>query len=259
MVKMKNLKNLSDSEIYKIYDAYFWNKSSFEITYLCGNISSEERLFVENIVLSKELLIFDAPDGIIKLKDKTIIIEHFKIDASKSSKRGTLINKLTRGNTATFDREIMLNELPANITSLEGLDRSNFREKIKKYSSYDNLISNFVNSYLEHYSKIETYKSNILASNEPNISKDFNIAFFVEDVTPIDQLIPNFSSIETEAIILEKQRNNICTYVNRIKDISIDHIFFFSKLLNKPRIFYANKKMIVDLKMLPANNTAPSE
>jgi len=250
---MKKNKSVSDNEVYKIYDEYCWNKGSFDITYLCGNITPEERLLIEDIILSKDILTFDAPDAVIKLKDKTIIIEHFKIDASQRySKKGTLLNQLTQGDTAFFDRDVMLKEIPASVTNLEELEQSDFKERLKKYSSYDHLASNFVKSYVEHYSKIETYKSNALDSGEPNLSTNFEIVFFVQDVTPIDKLIPDYSEIATEAVMLERERNNIGAYVDKIKDKPVDHIFFFSRILNKPRIFYANKRIVVDLKMIQA-------
>jgi len=138
------------------------------------------------------------------------------------------------------------------VASVEDLEKNNaFKENLKKYASYEHLCSNFVRSYEEHFSRIDTYKKNILTSCETGFSDNFEITFFVEDVTPIDQQIPNLTKICIEADFLEKQRQNIGYYINKIKNNPVDHIVVLFVFLGKPRVFYASKRMISTLKMLP--------
>ena len=241
---MKKRRN-EDYEINKIYNKYFSN-FPIDVTYVWGNVNSEEYKQISEIIMPKELLLYDCPDGAIKFTDKTIILEHFQIDTSKFIKNGgTLLNIETNGIPQNFDRAVLLR----NVKTKEELRKPGFLDKVNKYASYSNLADNFVNSYKNHFDKIKDYKYNILSSGEPDISKNFEIAFFIEDRTPYDAFIPNYSEIGiSRADLIEKQRNNICYCLFQIKDIAVEYIFWFADVLNSKLVFYGNKKMILAIK-----------
>lgn len=129
-----------------IYNKYFSN-FPIDVTYVLGNVNSEEYKQISEIITPKELLLYDCPDGAIKFSDKTIILEHFQIDTSKFIKNGgTLLNIETKGTPQNCDRAVLLR----NVKTKEELRKPEFLDKANKYASYSNLADNFVNSVVIH-------------------------------------------------------------------------------------------------------------
>jgi len=249
--------HIKQSDLYKFLSKLI---DSTEYTTLVGEPTKEEAQFIKNIK-SMEYIVFEEPDGFIKLQDKTVIVEHFSVDSSepivkKGKNKGTLVNMSTKGKPHTFERDLMMNAIPSEIKSVEELESSAiFKENLKKYAFHEHLLNNFARSYNDHFSKIENYKNRVADSGEDGISSNFEIAFFVEDVTPIDQQIPNLLELCSEADFLEKQRNNMGYYVSEIKDKPVDHLVVLSIIAGKVRVFYASKRMISNLRMLPSKTS----
>jgi hypothetical protein len=130
---------------------------------------SEFMNYTENGICKGE----DNPDAYFLLNDNLLIIEHFKIDCSKKTRKGSLSLK----DIARTDREFseMLNDPNRNI----------YHSTITAPTSYNYFIKNSIETFSTHYKKIDTYIKNIKKQENILEFRSIRVCFVVEDVSII--------------------------------------------------------------------------
>lgn len=115
----------------------------------------------------------ESPDLIIETPETIYGIEHFSVDDSISNEEGSSYRKIYNDKYWKKNYKQLLNY---KITGYPP-----FRtETINIPLDYKNLFNNIIISFNKHYSKIETYKKNILTEFE-NTNKEIKIFFFIQD------------------------------------------------------------------------------
>jgi predicted nucleic acid-binding Zn-ribbon protein len=143
-------------EIEDIYKKYFLKGDKIPINFiLIGSISDKDRKFLKEFVNVKEVLNYDAPDGYLKLSDYDVVCEHFAIDISKTTKKGSLLKKESKGDSQSFK----LNEYVSDIQTEKDL-----KKKISDLAHVDNFKNNLKTIYEKHYKNRETYIENVHSS-----------------------------------------------------------------------------------------------
>lgn len=192
-------------EILDILKSYFYNRNTFQ-TIDGFSLEDEHQLF--DFCESDEMYLDSntaLPDGILVLKDKLIIAEHFEIDASRKTEKGSIYRK--------------------NEAQKKPIDCSIFK--------LENLIWNFVKGCNKHYEQIERYKK---AINE-KLGMDANrwpIWFFVEDITPYGS---DFTTSDMSRIFYSLLK---CLKPNT----DVDFLFYFMRFNGEPVRFVVSKRQI---------------
>ena len=200
--------NHNKEEILDSLKKYFYHNNTFQAI---KDFSSEENQLLFDFCEYCELFHDEdtaLPDGIFQIKDKQIIVEHFKIDASKRTREGSRFNKIYA-----------------------------FFPEIKDYTVFnfkqENLVTNFVDSCNRHYSQFQRYKNaiNIKLGSDAN---NMPIWFFVEDVTP-------YGSDFT----IDDMSENFRVLLNCLNPINcVDYLFYFMMINGQPKRFVVSKRQI---------------
>ena len=157
--------------------------------YKCNNVKylgsdSGVRMFFD-FYKNGEIIEGDRPDMVIIKNNTAIVVEHFEFDSSKTSKKSSS----NREEIARIERELQ-KKTKENKECIH-------QDAIRASFTYQNYVSNVTRNFLEHYNKIEKYRSNLIGKNI--ITEDYIVKnmFLIEDVTPIGSV----------AIDINKDRN----------------------------------------------------
>jgi|GEM_PF-3705205 len=132
-----------------------------------------------------QIIMFEKPDLLVVLDDFIIGVEHFKVDSSKTTRKGSKYKSKYNDNHFNGQFESLSNNL--------GVDNkySIKTEKISTDLKYNQLLENTISNFDNHYKKITGYKKNI--KEKLKIKKNIKIIFFIE----YDVIFPSF--IEDES------------------------------------------------------------
>lgn len=132
------------------------------------------RKFVD-MLDSPENRLYESPDMIAKKGNDVIAIEHFSVDSSKNTRKGS-----------NDSRE--LGRIEKGLASLRSKAPDNptiYRDTIKGERSYDNLLINTFKIFDNHYKKIPNYKKNMNTNKIIDSSTNLKTMFFIDDVSPL--------------------------------------------------------------------------
>ncbi|MBE5903281.1 MAG: hypothetical protein E7275_03240 [Pseudobutyrivibrio sp.] len=126
---------------------------------------------LEDALFRGTIIEFDAPDIYIKLENVVWIIEHFEFDCSHSNRKGSSF-KREEYRVANAEEKIVTTEQGAL-----------FHDKIKAESSYRYYVDNVTKIFQSHYSKINTYKDNLIRDKIADENTVFKVIFLIDDVS----------------------------------------------------------------------------
>lgn len=181
----------------------------------------------------------ERPDILIISDKKIYGIEHFEFDDFKRRKGST-----GKATIKKFEKDFLKEFDDASIS--DGYFRKSIDlDKENLLTGYDFFVNNFLETFNEHYEKIDEYKQNIHNFLiEKNLDRDIEILFFIENSSPFSPLITKegyeknlflpFNSKE----ILEKlnsiQGLNGIIYLTRFnEDMKYIHSFNGGKMNNE--------------------------
>lgn len=132
------------------------------------------RKFVD-MLDSPENKFSESPDMIAKKGNDVIAIEHFSVDSSKNTRKGS-----------NDSRE--LDRIEKKLASLRSKATDNptiYHDTIKGERSYDNLLINTFKIFDNHYKKIPNYKKNMNTNKIIDSSTNLKTMFFIDDVSTL--------------------------------------------------------------------------
>ena len=160
-------KNHKKEEL-KIFDSYINENNRIELY--------DETITEEQInEINNNMIQFEKPDIYSHIDNELIMIEHFEFDSYKKNKDGS---------------DYRQKEGIINYKFKEKLEKGNgkiirYDDSITPTASVENYINNFMNSFDEHYKKIDEYKK----SKEFKDYNKIHTWFFIEDVSPLVVII----------------------------------------------------------------------
>jgi hypothetical protein len=127
-----------------------------------------------------QIINFEEPDLLIISKNEIYAIEHFRVDSTKSNKKGSTYKQ-------KYNKDYENKLKSKAVKKLKTEDFALFSEKIKTPFNYNHLFDNVINNFENHYSKIENYINHI---NEivPCENRSIKYFFFIQ----YDCIIPSF-------------------------------------------------------------------
>ena len=171
--------------------------------------------------LPKAKLNNDAPDGYCKLNgNKILIMEHFRFDATKvKKKKGSKIFR----------------ELHRVSLSKEQKNKIDCSISINYY--WENLKEN----YIRHCQNFQKYKNNLINKKICNKDTEFELAFFIEDTTPIGA-VNECTQKRIYAIFCDK-------FIDLFENCkNVDYIFNYSEVNKIKEILFVDKNGINNLR-----------
>lgn len=214
---------MSSDDLKKLFNKFI-SVPNPEISFPFG--SKEE--FVNNIEpFLKNHISFEKPDGFSKVENKVMILEHFEFDSTKNhSKKGSE----TRIELARIDRES--SKIPLSETGT-----SSYSDKVKCSHCIDQYINNAINGFLNHYSKIESYKDHLKLENIIDDRIDVKVMFLIEDTT----LLGNIDIKTGKPVILVRCDKFLDIFE---KSENIDYIMCFSSIDRHNQIWFLSRASI---------------
>jgi hypothetical protein len=170
----------------------------------------------------------EGPDMYAKIENEVLILEHFEFDGSKVKKR-------CKGMTG-FEEESIVEKKYQKF--LNDTDNGELLATLNYSQNSQYYIENFLNTFKEHYHKIDRYKKNL--SNQNIIDNNSNIitGFFIENKYP-----PVYIDKGTNPVVLLS-----CKQFLDIFEISesLDFVLFGGCISREFRLFYIDKHMLKD-------------
>lgn len=147
---------------------------------------------------SKSLIhFFDCPDFVITSEKFVVAIEHFEVDASTLTNKGS---SFKRYYTEKYEDKIL--ECMENEVDKKGFAK--FSERVKTTLSYYNMIDNLMLTSDNHYLKIEKYKENIRKKFNC-LDKHIYIIFFID----CKQILPTLIQDDNGEVLRISPANDI--------------------------------------------------
>ncbi len=115
----------------------------------------------------------DSPDMINLYKNRCLIVEHFRFDCYKHTRKGS----------QNLWEQARIDRIAETVIPTE--DGAVYRDQIAGQCSYKFYIENIERVFTEHYQKIPLYKRNLLDKDVISSETLVEIAFLIEDVTPL--------------------------------------------------------------------------
>ncbi len=227
---------MKENEFQKCLNKYFYETQDNFLNILCpkGNekISIKHLLKIFNNF--NEIKLYDKPDGYIITKKYIYIFEHFEIDATNNSKKGSQSRREENRIDRKF-KNIKVNKQNEMKTILETYDIT---------ISIENLVENFKNICQDHHNKIESYKNNLIKKGIASLDSKFKICFVIEDVTPLGTFYLNNFKRTTLRI------SNIKECLNFLQKniINVDYYFLLNQYDNEKNRYFFKKSFIKDMK-----------
>jgi len=124
----------------------------------------------------KNIVEFEKPDAYSIVGDAVCIIEHFEFDSAKSIKGG----KSKRESTSKREIGRVEREFDKVAPIDEGIT---LRDTINVHHSATNYMNNALRNIANHYTKIDSYKMNLIQTGIIDNNCKFEVGFFIEDTT----------------------------------------------------------------------------
>ena len=158
------------NDVLKVFAELLGTDESVSLDYH-GDIDeiSEFMSYTENGISKGE----DNPDAYFILNDSLLIIEHFKIDCSKRTRKGSS----SLEDEARTDREFM--------KMLDDPNQNTYHGIITAPTSYSYFIKNAIETLSAHYKKIDNYISNVKKQEDVQEFSKIRICFVIEDASII--------------------------------------------------------------------------
>jgi hypothetical protein len=186
---------------------------------------SKDEVEKEIVPFLRNLISFERPDGFSKIENKVMILEHFEFDSTQnSSKKGSE----TRVELARIDRKNK--QIPLTETDI-------YKDVVKCTHHINQYIDNAINGFLNHYSKIQSYKEHLKSDNIIDDRTDIKVMFLIEDVT----ILGNIDLKTREPIILIKCDKFLDVFE---KSENIDYILCFSSVNGQNKIWFLSRASI---------------
>jgi len=192
-------------EILEALKSHFYGGETFQVI---DDLAPNDKQQLFDFCTSDEICVDNntaLPDAILLIKDKKIIAEHFEIDSSPKTRKGSNLRR-----TVAQNRQI---------------NYSLFKQ--------ENLIKNFVDSCNKHYRQIPRYKKEINKEFDL-VADNWPIWFFVEDITPYGS---DFTKTD-----ISRNFDALIRCLNPYANI--DFLFYFTKINNQSIRFVASKEQI---------------
>ena len=179
--------------------------------------------FMQNAVCFAD----DAPDMILKMDNKVIIIEHFEFDSYHVGRKGSQ----GRQEMARIQR---------NEGSIEATkDGVLFSDEIKRKSSFRDLISNLCRNFKEHYNRIPKYKENLREYGLIGDSTQVKVMFLVEDVSPLGSMVLDDNKQRPIIVLLYRE------FLDLFRDsLDVDYVLACSSAADKDFMWFADRDEI---------------
>lgn len=191
----KKMKVNSDYEIKKI-KGYFSQIEKINITEIDKYNETNE---------STQFVLFERPDLIVVLNEEIIGIEHFRVDASKSTRKGSKYKNKYTDSYFEKKQKSLLYTLKSEVES------AYLSEQINTKLSYSYLLDNIIDNFINHYKKIDEYIYNIQETFNVR-NKKIRIVFFIE----MDIIFPSFIQDEGDKVIFITPLDDI-NFINFLK------------------------------------------
>lgn len=201
---------------------YFHNIEYEELSYVINRIKNVRIVELKDFTSEKanidtKIIYFDHPDLLIVNSDLIIAVEHFKVNASKKTRKGYSYSQ--KYNNKYFEEKRITNQN----SIVNDKDFSSITDKISTNLTYTNLFDNLIEVFLDHYNKIESYKNNIQSTLVIPSIKIYTV-FFVE----YDILFPSF--IINDNVMKPVYPHNDIEFYSKLKGKDkMDGILFYQK------------------------------
>ncbi len=170
---------------------------------------------------------FDRPDGFCKYNNNVLIIEHFEFDSSYKNKKGS-----------TNRQELFRT---SNIKPNKEEKIQIYRDKIKCNYTIENYIHNAIFNLNAHYSKIKSYKTNLINEKIITNNCDVNILFCIEDTT----ILGNIDSIKGKPLFLPY----CAEFIKVVENLNeIDYFLFGSSFGSQDFSWFSSNSQISNYK-----------
>lgn len=115
----------------------------------------------------------DSPDLVSVFRDRCLIIEHFRFDCYKHTRKGS----------QNLEEQARIDRIAGTIKPTE--EGAIYRDEITGESSFSLYVENVEKAFREHYRKIPQYRKNVLENKVISNSTELEVAFLIEDVSPL--------------------------------------------------------------------------
>jgi len=146
----------------------------------------------------------DAPDLVIQLGEKFLVVEHFEFDCYKRTRAGSK----NRAELARVDR-VMKGIQPDEHGVL-------IHDEIIGESSYEFYLENIFYTFTEHYRKIPDYLKNIRKKGIITDNSSVRVAFIIEDASPLGVMA--YDEMGIHPIVLSKSKEFLL-YMSRMTNL----------------------------------------
>ncbi len=173
----------------------------------------------------------EAPDFYIKENDNVLIMEHFEFDCYKVTKKGS---EHRREEARIQRREDAIKPTESGTT---------LHDVIHGDSSYDYYIENVKRSFLEHYSKIDTYILNLTKAGVINKQSVVKVVFFIEDVSPLGTTV--FKREGPSDGLIHVTLSDSREFLDLLKENDrVDYVLACSSYDNKQEVWFIDREQL---------------
>lgn len=199
---------------YNVFERYFSDQDYMEFEY-CGSRESIDHFL--SMYDSGELIEGNAPDMVLVKENEAIIMEHFEFDSFPSNRKGSTRAQEEKRIDRVYDRQ----EATA--------DGVYFSETIRNFNSYVDYVRNVKKNFLDHYSKIESYKTNLKNRGIIDDNTDLKVMFVIEDKSTLGTIVKDENK-ETQLVMLHHSPEFLQMFS---ECVNVDYILFFTSFRRK--------------------------
>jgi hypothetical protein len=174
--------------------------------------------------------ISDRPDIFSVVDDTIYIFEHFEIDSSPNTKKGSLSRIEINKDNQKFK------------AAVAGKKDAIFHGELRLKCNSSAYVDNLLNIYKNHYKNIEDYKSNVLKKKDRQKEYKFVITFIIEDKSVFGPLY--FDKKGEKKLLLPVFCNE---FINEFRnDPNVDNIICSAESSNNQKVTWIVAKEDVD-------------
>ena len=216
------------NDVLKVFADLFGTDDSVNLDYH-GELDeiSEFMNYTENGISKGE----DNPDAYFILNDNLLIIEHFKIDCSKRTRKGSS----SLEDEARTDREYM--------KMLDDPNQNIYHGIITAPTSYSYFIKNAIETLSAHYKKIDNYISNVKAQENVQEFSKIRVCFVIEDASIIPPTVLHDGEMTGVVLTYCKE---FLVYFKKCR--KLDWVLYlpsyYKQKITEPKGFFCSQKYI---------------
>ena len=199
---------------YNVFERYFSNQNYMAFEY-CGSPESLDNFW--SMYVKGELIEGNAPDMVLVKENEAIIMEHFEFDSFPSNRKGSIRAQEEERIDRVYDRK--------EATT----DGVYFSEAIKSVNSYENYVKNVKKYFLKHYSKVESYKTNLKDRGIIDDNTDLKVMFVIEDKSTLGTIVVDENK-QTKLVMLHRSPEFLQMFS---ECADVDYILFFTSFGEK--------------------------